>query len=317
MKQFTGVSDIGDVSSLVEKALNIKQNPHAHHETGKHKTLGLVFMNPSFRTRLSTQKAAMNLGMNVIVLNISQEGWKLEFEDGSVMNGDTVEHIRDAAAIIGIYCDIVGIRCFPELKDRHKDYSEHVLSRFLQYCRCPVVSLESATLHPLQSFADLITIREHWRATHKPKVVLTWAPHIKTLPQAVPNSFAEWMGRADVDFVIAHPEGYALNESFTLGAAITTNQEEALSGADFVYVKNWSSYDAYGELPEVTSDWMLTPEKMELTNSAKLMHCLPVRRNLELTDDLLDSRNSLILHQAENRVYAAQTVLHEMLTTLN
>lgn len=313
MKQFTSVNDIADLNMIVQQALELKAQPHAR-QPGKNKTLGLLFMNPSFRTRLSTQRAAQNLGMNTIVLNINQEGWKLELEDGTVMDGDTVEHIREAAAMMGVYCDIVGIRCFPGLKDREEDYAETVLKRFITYCKCPVVSLESATLHPLQSFADLLTIRENWNKAEKPKVVLTWAPHIKALPQAVPNSFAEWMCRADVNFTIVHPEGYALSDKFTGDAHIVNNQEAALRDADFVYVKNWSSFEHYGTMPEVEADWLLTPEKMKLTANGKIMHCLPVRRNVELTDELLDGPDLLILEQAENRIYAAQAILNRMLT---
>jgi N-succinyl-L-ornithine transcarbamylase len=313
MKQFTSVNDITDLDTILQEALELKAQPHAQ-QPGRNKTLGLLFMNPSFRTRLSTQRAAQNLGMNTIVLNINQEGWKLELEDGTVMDGDTVEHIREAAAIMGVYCDIVGIRCFPGLKNHEEDYAETVLQRFIAYCKCPVVSLESATLHPLQSFADLLTIREHWNKPGKPKVVLTWAPHIKALPQAVPNSFAEWMCRADVDFTIAHPEGYALSDRFTAGAHIVNDQEAALRDADFIYVKNWSSYELYGTMPEVEADWLLTPEKMKQTANGKIMHCLPVRRNVELTDELLDGPDTLILQQAENRIYAAQAILNRMLT---
>jgi N-succinyl-L-ornithine transcarbamylase len=315
MKQFLSVKDAGDPGMLTAAALAMKSDPRGF-RSGKGRTLGLIFMNPSFRTRLSTQKAAVNLGMDVIVLNITQEGWKLEFGDGAVMNGDTVEHVKDAAAIMGIYCDIVGIRCFPGLESRDLDYSEHVLNSFVKHCKCPVVSLESATRHPLQSFADLITIRESWQSERKPKVVLMWAPHIKALPQAVPNSFAEWMGNAGVDLTIAHPEGYELCGDFTANAIVTHNREEALRDADFVYVKNWSSYADYGKMPEVNDDWLLTPEKMAATANAKIMHCLPVRRNVELTDELLDSPRSLVLQQAENRIYAAQAVLDAILTNL-
>ena len=313
MKNFTSIQDISNLDTIVQDAFDLKANPYSSQELGKNKTLGLIFMNPSFRTRLSMQKAAMNLGMNVIVLNINQEGWKLEMVDGAVMNGDTVEHIKDAAAILSLYCDIIGVRCFPGLVSKEEDYSEHVLNQFLKYCTCPVISMESATLHPLQSFADLLTIQQNWKKTTKPKVVLTWAPHIKALPQAVPNSFAEWMCKADVDFTIVQPEGYQLSKDFTKGAKITSNQEEALSNADFVYVKNWSSFEHYGEMPTVNEDWQLTEEKMQLTNDAKIMHCLPVRRNVELKDELLDSPNSLILQQAENRIYAAQTILKTIL----
>ncbi len=313
MEKFTSIKDIKNLDEIIQQACDIKINPHADAALGKNKTLGLIFMNPSFRTRLSTQKAAMNLGMNVIVLNISQEGWKLEMQDGAVMNGETVEHVKDAAAILSVYCDVVGVRCFPELKSKEMDYSEQVLNQFLKHCKCPVISLESATLHPLQSLADVLTIKENWNRPHKPKVVLTWAPHIKALPQAVPNSFSEWMIQSDVDFVIAHPEGYELSSEFTEGATITTDQDQALLNADFVYVKNWSSYTNYGEMSLVKEDWLLTPEKMKATNNAKIMHCLPVRRNIELLDELLDGPNSLVYQQAENRIYAAQIVLKQLL----
>ena len=313
MKKFTSINDIQDLETILNEAIQLKANPYSHKDLGKNKTLGLIFMNPSFRTRLSMQKAALNLGMNVIVLNINQEGWKLEMEDGSIMNGDSVEHVKDAAAIMSVYCDIVGIRCFPELKSKEADYSESVLNSFLKYCSVPIVSMESATLHPLQSFTDLMTIKENWNKPSKPKVVLTWAPHIKALPQAVPNSFSEWMCKADVDFVITHPAGYELCEDFTRGATIVSSQEEALKGADFVYVKNWSSFEDYGTMPEVKEDWLLTYKKVKGTNKAKIMHCLPVRRNVELTDELLDSSDSLILQQAENRIYTAQTILKKML----
>jgi len=313
MKKFTSVKDVDDISSLIKEALTLKQSPFAFKHLGANKTLGLIFLNPSLRTRLSTQKAAMNLGMNVIVLNIDKEGWQLEMQDGAVMNGTTVEHVKDAATVIGMYCDIVGIRCFPGLKNKEEDYTESVLNKFLQYCKCPLVSLESATLHPLQSLADAITITEHWKRAEKPKVVLTWAPHIKPLPQAVANSFAEWMLNSKVEFVIAHPPGYELAEQFTKNATITHSHHETLEDADFIYVKNWSSYSQYGTMPPVHGDWLLTPEKLEATNDAKVMHCLPVRRNVEVPDSVLDSPSSLIYKQAENRVYAAQAVLKRML----
>jgi N-succinyl-L-ornithine transcarbamylase len=262
---------------------------------------------------MSTQKAAYNLGMNVISVSMDKEGWSIEFEDGAVMNSNKTEHIKEAAGVIGQYCDIIGIRCFPGLTDRKFDYDETVLNQFIRYCGKPVISLESATLHPLQSFADLITITEHWKKKTKPKVVLTWAPHVKALPQAVANSFSEWMIAADFDFTIAHPEGYEPSEKFTKGATITHDQDEALKNADFVYVKNWSSFNDYGKMPSVKDSWMLTNEKLKITNSAKVMHCLPVRRNVELPDEVLDGENTLILLQAENRIYAAQTVLKRLL----
>ncbi|MBL0330728.1 MAG: acetylornithine carbamoyltransferase [Bacteroidetes bacterium] len=313
MKYFTTVHDVKNVNDLVHEALIIKKNPYAFSQLGKNKTIGLIFMNPSLRTRLSTQKAAMNLGMNVIVMNIDKEGWALEMEDGAIMNGQGVEHVKDAAAVLGQYCDIIGIRCFPSLINKQEDYGEKVLLKFMKHCHVPIVSLESATLHPLQSLSDLITITENWNKSRKPKVVLSWAPHIKALPQAVANSFSEWMCEADVEFVITHPEGYDLCEEFTKGATVHYNQQEALRDADFVYVKNWSSYSDYGKVVSTNSDWMLTNEKLKSTNMAKVMHCLPVRRNVELSDEVLDGRNSLVLEQASNRVYAAQAVLKKLL----
>ena len=312
MKKFTQVSDISSVPAMVRKALEVKANPHAHTALGANKTVGLIFMNPSLRTRLSSQKAAMNLGMNAMVMNIDKEGWALELRDGAVMNGTTVEHIKDAAGAMGLYCDVIGIRCFPGLISREDDYREHVLSQFIKYCPVPVMSLESATRHPLQSFADMITIEEHKLHT-TPRVVLTWAPHVKALPQAVSNSFAEWALASKYDVVITHPEGYELSEEFTQGATIDHNQARALEGADFVYVKNWSSYKDYGKILTQDDSWLLTNDKLKGTANAKIMHCLPVRRNVELSDEVLDSPNSLIMEQAENRVYAAQAVLKELL----
>jgi N-succinyl-L-ornithine transcarbamylase len=315
MKLFSSVHDVIDVKALVAEALQLKQNPYAHQHLGKNKTLGLVFLNPSLRTRMSTQKAAMNLGMNVMVLNIDKEGWALELREGVIMNGTTVEHIKEAAAVMGQYLDIIGVRSFPGLKNREEDYSEVVFNKFVEYCGIPLVSLESATRHPLQSLADLVTIEELKTKT-SPKVVLTWAPHIKALPQAVPNSFAEWMCKADVDFTITQPAGYELSTDFTQGANITTNQEQALADADFIYVKNWSAYEPYGQIFPGNKDWMLTNEKLKNTNNAKVMHCLPVRRNLELSDEILDGPNSIVVHEAGNRVWAAQAVLKQMLQAL-
>lgn len=313
MKHFTSAQDVSEPWKLITDALALKQNPFAFQQLGKNKTLGLIFMNPSTRTRLSTQKAAFNLGMNVIVMNADKDGWALEFEDGAVMNGNSVEHVKDAARVMGTYCDIIGIRCFPNLKNRADDYSEKTLDAFVRHCNKPVVSLESATLHPLQSLADMLTIKETWRQKRKPKIVLTWAPHIKPLPQAVANSFSEWCLKLNYPLTIAHPEGYALCEDFTKGAAFVNCQESALKDADFVYVKNWSAYHDYGKIIGVHADWLLSEEKMKLTNNAKLMHCLPVRRNVEVPDALLDNENSLIYRQAENRVYAAQAVLKNLL----
>ena len=313
--RFTSVNDVSSVSKLVEEALLLKNDPYSLKTLGINKTLGLIFLNPSLRTRLSTQKAAQNLGMNVIVMNIDKEGWALEMEDGAIMNGANVEHVKDAAAVMGQYCDIIGIRCFPKLLDKKEDYSEAVLEKFINYCGVPVISLESATRHPLQSLADLITITEY-KISKCPKVVLTWAPHIKPLPQAVANSFAEWMCKADVELVITHPEGYELCEDFTKGAKIVYNQDEALKGAEFVYVKNWSSYTEYGKIISTDAGWMLNNKKIASTADAKVMHCLPVRRNVELSDEILDGKNSLVIQQAANRVYAAQVVLKKILESI-
>jgi N-succinyl-L-ornithine transcarbamylase len=321
MKQFTSVHDVADVEQLVKDALNLKSNPYSDKQLGENKTLGLVFLNPSLRTRLSTQKAAINLGMSVMVMNMDKDGWALETQDGVVMNGTTVEHIREAAAVMGQYCDILGLRSFPKLKDREEDYSEDFFNKFVSYCGVPVVSLESATRHPLQSLADLVTIKETWKAEAKPKVVLAWAPHVKALPQAVPNSFSEWMCKAQelgmVDFTIAQPEGFELNEDFTPGAQIVHNIDEALQGADYVYVKNWSSYSSYGQVLPYPEGWMMNNEKLALTNDAKVMHCLPVRRDLELSSEILDGPNSLVIHEAGNRLWAAQAVLKDLLQSLS
>jgi N-succinyl-L-ornithine transcarbamylase len=315
MKLFSSVNDVTDINALVAEALALKKDPYAHQHLGKNKTLGLVFLNPSLRTRMSTQKAALNLGMNVMVLNIDKEGWALELRDNVVMDGTTVEHIREAAAVMGQYVDIIGVRSFPGLKNREEDYTEVVFNKFVEFCGVPLVSLESATRHPLQSLADLISIEE-LKTKARPKVVLTWAPHIKPLPQAVPNSFAEWMCKADVDFTITHPAGYELCTDFTQGATITTNQDEALAGADFIYVKNWSAYEPYGQIAPGNGEWMLTNDRLKITNDAKVMHCLPVRRNLELSAEVLDGPSSIVVHEAGNRVWAAQAVLKQMLEAL-
>jgi N-succinyl-L-ornithine transcarbamylase len=312
MKYFTTVNDIPDAAALVNEALELKKDPHGNPDLGKNKTLGLIFLNPSLRTRLSTQKAALNLGMRVVVMNIGAEGWALECEDGAVMNSGSVEHIKDAAAVMGLYCDIIAVRCFPTLTDKKEDYNEKLILQFMKYSNVPVISMESATLHPLQSLADMMTIQE-FKKTASPKIVLTWAPHVKALPQVVANSFAEWAVRCNYNFTITHPKGYDLCEDFTKGAIIEYDQQKALEGADFVYVKNWSSYTDYGKVLPVPEDWLLTQGKMEASNNAKLMHCLPVRRNVELLDVLLDGPGSLVLKQAENRVYAAQTVIKKML----
>ncbi|HUC81822.1 MAG TPA: N-acetylornithine carbamoyltransferase [Flavisolibacter sp.] len=322
MKQFISVHDVTDINALVKKALDYKSAPFKHKSLGANKRIGCLFLNPSMRTRLSTQIAAQNLGMEAIVFNVGSEGWALEFEDGAIMNGTTVEHVKDAAPIMGQYFDVLAIRTFPSLKNREEDYSEQYIKQFIKYAGIPIVSLESATLHPLQSLTDVITIQETWSQINtksqtpnaKPKIVLTWAPHVKPLPQCVANSFSQWITAwGEADFVITHPEGYALDEQFTKGAAITHNQDEALKGADYIYVKNWSSYEEYGKILSQDQSWMLTAEKLKQTNSAKVMHCLPVRRNVELSDEILDGPNSIITQEASNRVWAAQAVLSEIL----
>lgn len=319
MKQFFSIADVPNLKDILTEAKAIKADPYANEGLGKHKTLGLIFLNPSLRTRLSTQKAALNLGMNVMVMNMGQEGWALETQDGIVMNGTKVEHIREAAAVIGQYCDIVGLRSFPGLQDREEDYSEALFKKFSEFCKVPIISLESATRHPLQSLADLLTIEEEKKIA-KPKVVLMWAPHVKALPQAVPNSFAEWMCAAQaegmVDFTIAHPAGLELSTDFTNGAVITHNQEEALKDADFIYVKNWSGYTHYGQVVDVKENWMMDNEKLKQTNQAKVMHCLPVRRDIELASEILDGPSSLVITEAGNRLWAAQTVLKKILEGL-
>jgi len=320
LKNFLSVHDAGNIDRLVTTALNFKKNPLASQTLGKGKRMGLLFLNPSMRTRLSTQIAAQNLGMEAVVFNASQDGWSLEFEEGTVMNGSTAEHVKDAAPILGKYFDILGVRTFPSLKNRQEDYSEKILQQFVKYANIPVVSLESATVHPLQSLTDIITISERLplKTKAKPKVVLTWAPHVKPLPQCVANSFSEWVNTWDqTEFVIANPQGYELDNDFTNGATVTNNQAHALKDADFVYVKNWSSFKEYGKIIPVQNDWMLTNKKLSVTNNAKVMHCLPVRRNIELSDEVLDSENSIITEEAGNRVWAAQAVLSEILIGLS
>ncbi|WP_026994340.1 N-acetylornithine carbamoyltransferase [Flectobacillus major] len=312
MKNFLSVKDAIDVQALVKEALLYKKTPYADKHLGRNRTMGLLFFNSSLRTRLSTQRAAQNLGLELMVMNVGQDSWGLEFEDGAIMNGNKAEHIKEAAPVIGQYCDIVGIRSFPTLTNREEDYAETVLNQFVKYTGKPVVSLESSTRHPLQSLADLITIEE-LKTKPRPKVVLTWAPHVKALPQAVPNSFAEWMNAADVDFVITHPKGYELAPEFVGNAKVTYNQEEAFEGADFIYAKNWSSYTEYGQILSQDPSWMVTMDKMKLTNNAKFMHCLPVRRNIVVEDAVLDSPNSVVVQQAGNRVWSAQVVLKQIL----
>lgn len=322
MHQFVSVNDVASIEQLVDQALAYKGNPYMDAHLGKGKRIGLLFLNPSLRTRLSTQVAASNLGMEAIVFNVDKEGWALEFEEGVVMNGHTVEHIKDAAPVLGQYFDILAIRTFPSLKNKEADYSEQLMHQFIKYAGVPIVSLESATLHPLQSLTDIITMQEVLLANpiqhKKPKVVLSWAPHIKPLPQCVANSFAQWVNAwGKVDFVITHPEGYELSDVYTKGASIQYDQSAALEGADFVYVKNWSSFQAYGQILSQDPAWMLTHNKLKQTNQAKLMHCLPVRRNVELSDELLDGPHSLVTRQASNRVWAAQAVLANILEQQN
>lgn len=312
MKKFTSIKDVNDLDSLLSLAYELKSNPFKSKKVGENKTLGLLFFNPSLRTRLSTQKAAMNLGMNVIVMNLNNDGWSIEFGDGTVMNQGTQEHIKEAAGVVSQYSDIIGIRTFASLTNKEDDYQDSVLTNFIKHSSVPVISLESATLHPLQSLADLITIAEN-KIIEKPKVVLTWAPHPRALPQSVSNSFIEWVKETDVDLTIAHPEGYELNEEFTQGVEISYNQEHAFKGADFIYAKNWSCYRDYGKTLKNLDHWVVNEKKMKLTNNAKFMHCLPIRRNVIATDQVLDASSSLILEQANNRTFAAQAVLLKML----
>lgn len=317
MNKFLSANDVTDLPMLIAKALEYKSNPYRDSQLGLRKRMGMLFLNPSMRTRLSTQIAAQNLGMEAIVFNVGQDGWALEFEDEAIMSGNTVEHVKEAAPILGKYFDILGIRTFPSLKNKEEDYSELYINQFIKYANVPIVSLESATLHPLQSLTDLITIQETFKEKRKPKIVLTWAPHVKALPQCVANSFSQWITNwGEADFVITHPEDYELDPKFTQGSTITLNQDEALKGADFVYVKNWSTYDDYGRIYCNDPNWMLTNKKLKETNHAKVMHCLPVRRNVELSDEVLDSAASMVTQQASNRVWAAQAVLSELIKKL-
>ena len=311
MKNYFSIQDIDSLDHWVKEAIELKKDPLANQNLGKNKTLGLLFFNPSLRTRLSTQKAAMNLGMNVMVMNFTGEGWALEYEDGSIMNQGASEHVKEAAQVVSQYCDVLAIRAFAKLEDKEEDYEEKVLKSFIKYATIPIVNMESATGHPLQALTDAITITEH-KNENKPKIVLSWAPHPKALPQAVANSFVEMVQRMDAHFVITHPVGFELASQITKEVPIDYNQENALKDADFVYVKNWSSYHDYGK----TSDnpgWKITSEKMSLTNNGKFMHCLPVRRNVVVEDAVLDSENSIVIEQANNRTYAAQLVLKKIL----
>lgn len=317
MKEFTSIRQLGDLRQALAQAQQVKRNPFADQELGRNKTLLMVFFNNSLRTRLSTQKAALNLGMNVIVLDVNQGAWKLETERGVIMDGDKSEHLLEAIPVMGCYCDLIGVRSFARFESKEEDYNEMILNQFIKYSGKPVFSMEAATRHPLQTFADLITIEEH-KTKERPKVVMTWAPHPKALPQAVPNSFAEGMNFAGYDFVIANPEGYDLAPEFVGEARVTHDQDEALRGADFVYAKNWSAYegDNYGKVLSRDRSWTVTKEKMALTDNAFFMHCLPVRRNMIVSDEVIESPRSLVIPEAANRVVSAQTVIKKMLESL-
>ena len=317
MKKFTCVEDIGYLKEALREALEVKRDRYAYKHLGENKTLLMIFFNSSLRTRLSTQKAAMNLGMNVMVLDVNQGAWKLETERGVVMDGDKAEHLLEAIPVMGSYCDIIGVRSFAGLKDRNEDYEERVIEQFIKYSGRPVFSMEAATRHPLQSFADLITIEEY-KKKERPKVVLTWAPHPKALPQAVPNSFAEWMNATDYEFVITHPEGYELASEFVGNARVEYDQRKAFEGADFIYAKNWSAYadPNYGKVLSTDRDWTVDAEKMALTNNAFFMHCLPVRRNMIVTDEVIESPQSIVIPEAMNREISAQVVIKRILENL-
>ena len=321
MRYFSNVKDLGDLRQALQEAKEIKNDRFKYVELGKNKTLLMVFFNSSLRTRLSTQKAAMNLGMNVIVLDVNQGAWKLETERGVVMDGDKSEHLLEAIPVMGCYCDIIGVRSFAGLKDRDYDYAETLFNQFVQYSGRPVFAMETATVHPLQAFADLITIEEY-KEVKRPKVVLTWAPHPKALPQAVPNSFAEWMNAADVEFVVTHPQGYELDPLFVGNAVVEYNQKKALEGADFVYAKNWSCPGVtnpadYGKVLSKDMNWTIDTEHMSWTNNAHFMHCLPVRRNMIVSDDVIESPRSIVIPEAANREISATVVIKRMLESLN
>ncbi|PQL90480.1 N-acetylornithine carbamoyltransferase [Apibacter adventoris] len=312
MKKYTSVDDISNLNEILQAAKEIKLNPLANKQLGKDKTIGLIFFNSSLRTRLSTQKAAQNLGMRCMVMNLNTEGWTLEFEDGVIMNGSASEHIKEAAPVISQYCDIIAIRSFPTLKNKEKDEAETVISSFVKYASVPVISLEGATEHPLQALADALTIEEY-KKSDRPKVVLSWAPHPKALPQSVPNSFVKMMKKMDVDFIITHPESYELNPKITEGVKIEYNQEEAFKNADFIYAKNWSNYIDYGKITNQDSNWTVGKKQMNLTRNAKFMHCLPVRRNVIVTDEILDGDSSIVIPEANNRIYSAQVIITKIL----
>ncbi len=317
MINFTSIRQLEDLQSALSAAKYVKENPFADQALGRNKTLLMIFFNSSLRTRLSTQKAAMNLGMNVIVLDVNQGAWKLETEHGVIMDGDKPEHLLEAIPVMGCYCDVIGVRAFASLTDRESDYNEVIINQFIQYSGRPVFSMEAATRHPLQTFADMITIEEYKRCT-KPKIVMTWAPHPKALPQAVPNSFAEGINLTDYEFVITHPHGYELDTAFTGRAKIEYDQRKAFEGADFIYAKNWSAYsgDNYGKVLSTDRNWMVDAEKMALTNNAYFMHCLPVRRNMIVSDEAIESPQSIVIPEAANRVVSAQTVLKSILQSL-
>lgn len=317
MKKFTTVHDIGDLREAVREALEVKADRFAYSSLGRNRTLLMVFFNSSLRTRLSTQKAALNLGMNVIVLDVNQGAWKLETERGVIMDGDKAEHILEAIPVMASYCDIIGVRSFARFESKEADYNEEILEQFIRYSGRPVFSMEAATRHPLQSFADLITIEE-FKEKPRPKVVMTWAPHPRALPQAVPNSFAEWMNATDYEFVITHPHGYELDAAFVGNSRVEYDQDKALEGADFVYAKNWAacSGDNYGKVLSTDRSWTITAEKMKLTDNARFMHCLPVRRNMIVTDDVIESDRSIVIPEAANREISAQVVLKRMLESL-
>ncbi|MCQ2193584.1 MAG: acetylornithine carbamoyltransferase [Paludibacteraceae bacterium] len=314
MRTLMTAHDLGDLNKAVQEALEVKKNRYGYKHLGENKTLLCVFFNNSLRTRLSTQKAGMNLGMNTIVLDVNQGAWKLETERGVIMDGDKSEHLLEAIPVMASFCDIIGVRSFARFENKAFDYEETILNQFIKYSGKPVFSMESATVHPLQAFADLITIEEHKKVA-RPKVVLTWAPHPRALPQAVPNSFADFMNEANVDFVITHPKGYELDEKFVRGAKVEYDQDKALEGADFVYAKNWSAYQDpnYGQIISKDMNWTISTEKMALTNNGKFMHCLPVRRNMIVTDDVIESANSLVIPEAANREISAETVIKRLL----
>ena len=311
MKNYIGIKDVENLQELVKEALQLKKK-NSVASLGKGKTLGMLFFNPSLRTRLSTEKAAKLLGMEVMMMNADKDGWALEFEDGKIMNSDKAEHIKEAAGVLSQYCDIIAVRAFPGLEDREKDEKDRVMSGFTKYATVPVVNLESATGHPLQALTDALTIAE-LSVQKRPKVVLTWAPHPKALPQSVPNSFVEYMQQMEVELVITNPEGYNLNPKVRKDVPVYHDQEKALKAADFVYVKNWSSYENYGKILSQDESWTFDSEKLQLTNNARIMHCLPVRRNVVIADEVLDSENSVVVRQAGNRTFAAQAVLKKLL----